>query len=147
MGMGSSPLMLHIAYFLGVDSTDSSGWRRKAAYGKIILPGTGERYICNRSGKFSRKRLTHQELELLNKCQCAICSTNPSLLYTDWRARAIHNEYVIKREAEKARILLNLGRDKYEKYLDKLFSRSKYGLQYLWKYVKLLIKYDPLPLG
>lgn len=145
MGMGSSPLMLHIAYFLGADSTDSSGWRRKAAYGKIILPGTGERYVCNKSGKFSRKRLTVHERELLEKCQCEVCISDPNLLYKDWRARAIHNEYVIKKEAEKAKTFLDLGKDTYEKHLDMLFSKSKCGLQYIWKHVKLLIKYEQLP--
>jgi len=144
MGLGSSPLMLHIAYFMGTDSTDSSGCRRKAAYGKIILPGTGERYICNRDGRFSRKKLTYFEKELLSKCQCEICKNNPHLLYIDWKARATHNEYVIKKEVERARILLNEGRDKYEKNLDHMFSRSKYGLQYIWRLVKLLTKYEPI---
>ncbi|MCC6019137.1 MAG: hypothetical protein LM601_08900 [Candidatus Verstraetearchaeota archaeon] len=144
MGLGSSPLMLHIAYFMGTDSTDSSGCRRKAAYGKIILPGTGERYVCNIAGKFSRRKLTYFEQELLNTCQCEICKNDPQLLYVNWKARAIHNEYVIKKEVEKAKALLNEGRDKYEKILDDMFSKSKYGLQYIWRLVKLLTKYEPI---
>jgi len=144
MGMGSSPLMLHITYYLGADSMDTIGWRRKAAFGKIILPERGERYICDRAGNFSRRRPTIHELKILSECDCEICRVNPTLLFTDWRARAIHNEFVIKREAEKARQLLNIGRDAYEEYLDRVFAKSKYGLQYLWKYVKLLVKYPPL---
>ena len=144
MGMGSSPLMLHLAYFMGADSTDSAGHRRKAAYGKIVLPGMGERYICDRTGRFSRRKLTLRELEILKKCKCGICRKNQALLYTDWRARAIHNEFVIKEEARKAKELLVIGRDAYEHYLDKIFSRSKYGLQYLWRYVKILTKYAPI---
>ncbi|MEM0054154.1 MAG: hypothetical protein ABIM42_07740 [candidate division WOR-3 bacterium] len=144
MGMGSSPLMLHMAYFIGADSTDSAGYRRKAAFGKIILPGMGERYVCNRIGSFSRRKLSLRELEILKKCNCEICRKNQESLYTDWRARALHNEFVIKEEAKKAKELLTKGRDVYEIYLDKIFSDSKYGLQYLWKYVKILVKYHPI---
>jgi queuine/archaeosine tRNA-ribosyltransferase len=144
MGMGSSPLMLHLAYFMGADSTDSAGHRRKAAYGKIILPGMGERYVCNRTGRFSRKKLSLRELEILKECECEVCRKNQALLYTDWRARAIHNEFVIKEEARKARKFLASGFDVYEYYLDGIFSNSKYGLQYLWRHVKVLVKYAPI---
>jgi len=144
MGMGSSPLMLHIAYFMGADSTDSAGCRRKAAFGKIVLPGMGERYICDRVGSFGRRKLSLRELEILKKCTCEICRKNQKLLYTDWRARALHNEFVIKKEARKARELLDRGYDVYELYLDKIFSNSKHGLQYFWKYAKILVKYHPI---
>ncbi len=141
MGLGSSPLMLHIAYSLGVDSTDSAGYRRKAAFGKILLPGKGERYIGNRQGRFGRRHLTKRELELLSKCSCTVCTIDQSKLWHDWKARAIHNEYVLKAEAYTARELLLIGEDAYERYLNKIFSTSKFGLEYLWKYVKLIKKY------
>lgn len=146
MGFGSSPLMLHLAYYLGVKSTDSSGHRRKAAYGKIILPGTGERYLGESSTDFGNTALdltkskNLHDLQLLEKCACPICIVNKYQLWYDWRARAIHNEYVIKQEARKASRFIALGIEAYEKYLDNVvFPRS--ALRYLWEYTKLRRKY------
>jgi len=135
-GFGSSPLTLHLAYYLGADSTDSAGYRRKAAYGKIILPGTGERYVSNRSARFGISKIEDAlELTWLAKCNCPICRSNPELLTKDWKARAIHNEYVIKEEHKRAKQLLEIGNDAYEAYLDNIYSRS--SLRYLWEYTKL----------
>lgn len=144
MGLGSSPLMLHLAYYMSVDSTDSSGFRRKAAFGKIILPGSGERYVGTKKGNFGRKYMTKHELELLSECQCKVCSSDQSQLWRNWKARAIHNEYVMKEETRIARELMSKGLDAYEAHLDKIFSMSKYGLEYLWRYAKLLKKYKKL---
>lgn len=139
-GFGSSPLSLHLAYYLGADSTDSAGYRRKAAYGKIILPGTGERYVSNRSPNFGNSRIKNSlELMWLKKCRCPICSANPELLLEDWKARAIHNEYVIKQECQMAHDLLKIAEDAYEAYLDQIYARS--GLSYLWEYAKLRKRY------
>lgn len=146
MGFGSSPLMLHLAYYLGVKSTDSSGYRRKAAYGKIILPGTGERYLGESATSFGNTTLDPtdsknlHDLELLEKCTCPVCIVNKYQLWNDWKARAIHNEHVIKQEAKKASRFLALGIEAYEKYLDNVvFPRS--SLRYLWEYTKLRRKY------
>lgn len=134
-GFGSSPLTLHLAYYLGVDSTDSAGCRRKAAYGKIILPGTGERHMSDRSTSFGDSRITDDlENTFLEKCDCPVCKVNPNLLSNDWKARAIHNEHVLKRARRLAQDLLKLGEDAYETYLEYFFRRS--GLGYLWKYAK-----------
>jgi hypothetical protein len=58
----------------------------------------------------------------------------------DWRARAIHNEFVMKEEANIAHRFLSLGRSTYEKFLDQVvFSRS--SLKYLWEYAKLRRNY------
>jgi len=139
-GLGSSPLSLHLAYYLGADSTDSAGYRRKAAYGKIILPGVGERYISDRSARFGNSKIEDSlELTWLKKCGCPICTSNPELLLKDWKARAIHNEYVIKKEWQMARDLLEIGEDAYETYLNRIYARS--GLSYLWEYTKLRRKY------
>jgi queuine/archaeosine tRNA-ribosyltransferase len=135
-GFGSSPLSLHLAYYLGADSTDSAGYRRKAAYGKIVLPGTGERYISNRSANFGNSKIEDTlELMWLHKCGCPICRDNPQLLIEDWKARAIHNEYVIKQEWLRARDLREIGEDAYEAYLERTYERS--GLKHLWEYAKL----------
>jgi len=139
-GFGSSPLSLHLAYYLGADSTDSAGYRRKAAYGKIILPGTGERYISDRSASFGNSRIDNcLDLMWLKKCKCPVCSTNPKLLLEDWKARAVHNEFVIKQEWRMAQDLLKIGEDAYEAYLEQIYARS--GLNHLWEYAKLRKRY------
>jgi len=140
MGFGSSPLMLHLGYYIGARSTDSSGYRRKAAYGKIILPGTGERYVGITSSDFGVTSLSKSDLALLEKCTCPICKTNKYRLVDDWKARAIHNEHVMKEEAKTAERFLSMGAEIYERYLDNVvFSHS--SLRYLWEYAKLRRKY------
>jgi len=141
-GFGSSPLTLHLAYYMGVESVDTAGQRRKAAYGKIVLPGTGEIYVSGRKAKFGRTVIKKNQKKLLEYCECPICSTNPELIYSDWRARAIHNEYVLKKEHQKARILMEEGEDVYEKYLDFLFANS--GFRHIWRYLKRLKHYKRL---
>jgi len=151
MGFGSSPLTLHLGYYLGARSTDSAGYRRKAAFGKIVLPGKGERHVGDDSmtGRdFGKNAMSirednprrEEDLEMLNRCACPICSTNADVLWVDWRARAIHNEFVMKEEANIAHRFLSLGRSTYEKFLDQVvFSRS--SLKYLWEYAKLRRNY------
>ncbi|MCI4435183.1 MAG: hypothetical protein JHC33_00005 [Ignisphaera sp.] len=51
--------------YLNVTSMDSSSWRTKAAYGKVIIPGRGERYVGGREAKFGRKDLSPEDLKLL----------------------------------------------------------------------------------
>jgi len=146
MGFGSSPLTLNLAYYLGADSTDSSGYRRKAAYGKIVLRGTGERYVGNGSANFGTTRLAEDEekgtrdIALLERCTCPICRTNKDMLWTDWRSRAIHNEYVMKQEAATAKQLTRVGDEVYEKYLDRVVFADS-SLRYLWEYAKLRKRY------
>lgn len=139
MGFGSSPLMIHLAYYLGAESTDSAGFRRKAAFGKIILPGTGEKYAGNTSAKFGLTKLSNQDLLVLRNCRCPICRVNQDQLWIDWKARAIHNEYVIKNEVNRAETLLTAGIDAYDAYLDKIFEKS--SLNYLWQFTKLRKKF------
>lgn len=139
-GFGSSPLTLHLAIYLGVDSTDSSGYRRKAAYGKIILPHTGERYVGSGKAKFGVVKPSPSEIEYLrSRCGCPICRRDPYLLWRDWRARALHNEWVIKATRNIGLRLREEGLDIYEHYLDRLFANSWLG--YLWRYAKTRIKY------
>jgi len=144
MGWGSSPLMVHLGYYLGIKSMDTMGYRRKAAFGKIVLPGRGERHIGDSSTTFGGRNVwsgnNSEDLELLRNCDCPICRMNQDLLRSDWKARAIHNEWVIKNEAKTAEALLKVGIDAYEKYLDNaVFLNS--GLNHLWQYTKLRVKY------
>lgn len=145
MGWGSSPLMLHLGFYLGINSLDTAGYRRKAAYGKIILPGQGERHVGGSTTDFGGKRLDAdsdpKDIELLNKCNCPICRVNKYQLYADWRARAIHNEWVMKNEANLAERMLEKGINEYEQYLnDHVFANS--GLKYIWEYAKKRRKYN-----
>lgn len=143
-GFGSSPLTLHLAYFMGAESVDSMGYKRKAAYGKILLPGVGERYAGRGDASFGVKHLSPLERELLSKCKCPICSTNQNLLWLDWKARAIHNKYVLEREAEVARRLLTENPESYTAYLDKIYSNSSKNFAAYWKFVKNNVKQPPL---
>jgi len=144
MGWGSSPLMLHLGYYMGMKSMDTMGYRRKAAYGNIVLPGRGERHIGETSTIFGGRKIgdvgSDDDLKLLDDCSCPICQSNQLLLLSNWKARAIHNEWVMKQEALTAETFLEMGNDAYERYLDKaVFSNS--GLRYLWDYTKLRVKY------
>ncbi|MEM3629207.1 MAG: hypothetical protein QXK32_04790 [Candidatus Jordarchaeales archaeon] len=143
-GFGSSPLTLHLAYFMGAESVDSMGYKRKAAYGKILLPGVGERYAGRGDASFGVKPLSPSELKLLSECRCPICSTNQSLLWRDWKARAIHNKYVLEKEAEVARRLLAEDPESYTAYLDEIYAHSSKNFMAYWKFVKNNMKQLPL---
>ena len=140
MGYGSSPLMLHIGYFIGADSLDSSGYRRKAAYGKIFFHSFGERYVGDGRAKFGATYPKPFEFRELAKCKCPVCRKDPTLIWKDWRARAIHNEWVLK---EEQKIASKLKDDvvKYEKYIDRLTLNSRNIYYRIWKPLKMLIRY------
>jgi len=143
-GFGSSPFMLHLGYFCGVDSTDTIGYKRKAAFGKISLPGLGDRHIGRERSGWGANELKPEEMDLLRKCGCPICQRSPRMLWKDWTARAIHNKYVLLEERKKARLFLEAGRDVYKAFLDEMFAKS--GLKYLWKYARTRVHYYPLDL-
>lgn len=141
MGLGTSPLTYHLTVYCGVHSTDCSGHRRKAAFGKIILPGTGEKYICDRGAKFGVTEMSDADMEKLSQCQCPICRELPAdavlrkeKLASHWKLRAIHNKWVMEQEEKRAEMLLDDGIDVYEKFLEELFIGS--SLKYLFKYAK-----------
>lgn len=64
LGMGS-PAVTPVLRAIGVDSTDSATWRLKAAYGKVLLPGGGERHVTDRNVNFGRAKPRDGELEEL----------------------------------------------------------------------------------
>lgn len=65
LGVGGSNVMKALIAAVGFNSFDSSAWRIKAAYGKVIVPGVGERYVGDRGVRFGRTRLSKEELSLL----------------------------------------------------------------------------------
>ncbi len=97
LGAGSF-LMTRILKGLGADSVDTSTWRVKAAYGHVIIPGKGERYVGTRKIKFHTPKATEEDLEVLYK---ELKRTNfPRLrdfekLLHDFRGRALINAWII----------------------------------------------------
>ena len=104
MGAGSlSTVYLLVA--LGVDSIDSAGWRIKAAYGAIQLPGFADRFPqpLTRSTKL-RRTMCAEALGSLALCKCPECvdcnmEDRVKRLSSSFRARAIHNASVLTIEA------------------------------------------------
>jgi len=64
LGIGSY-VMIRILEKMGIWSIDTSTWRVKAAFGHVIVPGLGERYVGNRKIKFGTPKIRPEELELL----------------------------------------------------------------------------------
>ena len=149
-GLCASPLSYHIATFCEIKSSDSSGYRRKAVYGKIILPQTGEKYAGNGKATFGvnwKKGLTFNNLftqedkEKLKNCKCNVCSGISKHSYrrwrhlcSDWTLRAIHNKWVMEQEEIKSRKLIEQGWDVYEQFIDKMLKSS--SLKPLWRFIK-----------
>lgn len=157
-GFGSSPIMYHIGAFCGLKSTDSIGYKRKAAYGKIILPQSGERYCGNGEALFGNKKigkgidafLSKDDKEKLEKCECPICSKLPKnaeerweYLRYDWVRRTYHNKWVMEHEEE---VVNEFKEDKeaYTNFLDDTIGKS--GLKHLWEYAKRRINHYKLDL-
>ena len=96
-----APTLSHMAEMLDANSVDTSSWRKLAAYGKIILPGTGERHVSERQSYASqRSQLQDDDREELRKCGCPVCESGKPLRYfkrprDGFRFRAIHNAYVL----------------------------------------------------
>jgi len=153
-GFGSSPIMYHIGAFCGLKSTDSIGYKRKAAYGKIILPQTGERYCGNGKAVFGNTNkkeqkfdnfLSKNDIKNLENCGCPVCSTLPKNaeerwenLRQDWVKRALHNKWVMEHE-EKVAETLKDDKEEYQKFLDSTIGES--GLNHLWEYAKRRINH------
>lgn len=157
-GFGSSPIMYHIGAFCGLKSTDSIGYKRKAAYGKIILPQSGERYCGNGEASFGNKNkgegidsfLSEEDKKKLEECECPVCSKLApnakerwEYLRHDWLRRTYHNKWVMEHEEEVAK---NFQDDKlaYANFLDETIGKS--GLKHLWEYAKRRIDHYKIDL-
>jgi 7-cyano-7-deazaguanine tRNA-ribosyltransferase len=94
---------LHLAYLLGVDSIDSSGWRNRAARGIVQLPGTGDRSAV-KFGNWRGRAPNKSEWDVLRNCRCPACK-NFGVRGLKRRGiggfcnRATHNLYVLLEEA------------------------------------------------
>ena len=122
-GIGSS-LTMHLMYYAGADSVDSAGWRIKAAYGAIQVPGKGDRYITNRVRNKKYRDLDKVDYQILEECKCPICSKGEiESLRESFTLRAIHNAWVYQKEVEKARYLTRTG--KYQEYVHEVLDNNR----------------------
>jgi tRNA-guanine family transglycosylase len=129
-GVGST-LTMHLMYYAGADSIDSSGWRTKAAFGAIQLSMVGDRYITQRVRNKKYKDLTQSEIKGLSHCECPICTTKGlNCLRTSFEARALHNAWVYQKEVEIVRMLIH--EDSYEKYIEKSLEKSPFRRAFLY---------------
>jgi hypothetical protein len=150
--------MYHIGAFCGLKSTDSIGYKRKAAYGKIILPQTGERCCGNGKAVFGNKKegynidvfFSGKDMAKLKTCECTVCKELPNnaeerweILRHDWVKRAYHNKWVMEHE-EKVANSYKDDRIGYIEFLDDSIGNS--GLKHLWEYTKRRIKHYKIDL-
>ncbi len=99
MGLGSAT-MIPILKTMLYESTDTQTWRHKAAYGKIILPGRGERHITDRAINFGKKKIAEEEIkELELLIEDFRIETGLSMSYNDLKKdftkRAIFNAWIL----------------------------------------------------
>jgi len=104
-GVGGTTTM-HLMFALGVDSLDSIGWRLKAGYGAVQLPGFGDRFTGDRQRKRRTLLMNDKKTkEALLECQCPVCQEHNTLekrltaLDTSFNNRALHNAWVFIQEA------------------------------------------------
>jgi len=113
---------MHLMFALGVDSLDSIGWRLKAGYGAVQLPGLGDRFTGDKRRK-NRTLLKDDEKAkiALLECECPVCAKHRSLekrllaLERSFGNRALHNAWVYVQEVQAFRIYVE--RDEVETFL------------------------------
>ncbi len=138
-GVGST-LTMHLMFYAGADSVDSSGWRTKAAYGAIQLPGIGDRYVTSRTRHKKYRDVSEEDKEILASCRCPICeSEGLEKLRISFTSRAMHNAWVYNEEVKKARELIRLG--KYEDYVEGIITKTPFS--YVFKFAKELNENQP----
>jgi len=93
LGLGSA-LLIPKLKALGYQSADTQTWRHKAAYGKIMLPGRGERHITDREVRFGRKKISEEEVEEALKIARRL-GMSWEELKRDFKKRALFNAYVL----------------------------------------------------
>jgi 7-cyano-7-deazaguanine tRNA-ribosyltransferase len=124
-GVGST-LTMHLMFYAGADSVDSSGWRTKAAFGAIQLSGMGDRYITQRKRNKHYRDLSESDKKTLANCRCPVCREEGlERLRISFKARALHNSWIFQKEIEKTRRLVR--REMYENYAEEVLSNSPFS--------------------
>jgi tRNA-guanine family transglycosylase len=122
-GVGSS-ITMHLMYYIGVDSIDTTSWRVKAAFGAIQLPGVGDRYITDRERHKSYPALSREEQKILEECKCPVCKKEGlEGLKRSFTLRALHNAWVLQQEVEKTRKLIRSN--EYGEYVREIIKKNK----------------------
>jgi tRNA-guanine family transglycosylase len=117
----------HICWYAGLEQTDSSSWRRIAAYGKIVFVGVSEVSLTDRKVNFGNTNWTKKHDRLLRACECPVCeglslNEKKETLKGSFKSRSIHNAYHYLEERNIARELV--GTSKYYKFLEKRFKKN-----------------------
>lgn len=119
-------LTMHLMYYAGADSLDSSAWRTKAAFGAIQMAGMGDRWITKAIRKKPYPQLSREEKKELENCHCPICKRHGfEGLQKKFSARALHNAWVHQQEVRKARKLIRENR--YEKYVANIMKKTSFA--------------------
>jgi tRNA-guanine family transglycosylase len=93
-GVGSS-ITMHLMFYIGADSIDTTSWRIKAAFGAIQLPGVGDRHITPRKRHKHYPTLSREEQKILDECECPACKREGlEGLIRSFTLRALHNAWV-----------------------------------------------------
>jgi len=135
-GIGST-LTMHLMFYAGANSLDSSSWRIKAAFGAIQLPEIGDRYITPRKRHKYYSNLKREELGILDECKCPACKKEGlEGLRNSFTLRALHNAWVYQKEIEKTKIMIKNG--EYENYLKQIIKKTRFSkvLDYIDKFKK-----------
>ncbi len=93
LGLGSATL-IPVLKRMNYQSADTQTWRHKAAYGKIMLPGKGERHITDREVRFGRKKISEEEVEEALRIAERL-GMSWEELRSNFKKRAIFNAYVL----------------------------------------------------
>lgn len=119
-------LTMHLMYYSGANSLDSSAWRTKAAFGAIQMPGVGDRWVTKAIRKKPYPELNKEEMKKLENCNCPMCKKYGFIgLQTKFSARAIHNAWVHQQEVRKARKLIKENR--YDEYVSKMMKKTNFN--------------------
>ena len=134
-GVGSS-ITMHLMFYAGVDSVDTTAWRTKAAFGAIQLSGSGDRYITPVKRNKPYTKLSKEEQKILEECECPACKRHGfEGLKRSFTLRALHNAWVYQREVEKAREFIENG--EYSEYVKGLVEKNrlaKRALEFIEKF-------------
>lgn len=98
----ASPAMIPILRVLRMDSGDTQSWRHKAAYGKVVMPGRGERHISDRPVRFGPSKPRDEEHEILYKLMEEArreLGLTPEQIRSDFIARALFNALILHKAA------------------------------------------------
>jgi tRNA-guanine family transglycosylase len=118
-------LTMHLMYYAGADSLDSSAWRTKAAFGAIQMPGIGDRWVTKAIRKKPYPQLSKEEKKMVENCRCPMCRKYGfSALQNEFSARAIHNAWVHQQEVRKTRRLMKDNR--YDTYVKKTLEKTNF---------------------